>query len=154
MSWACANPACTYENEAEDVVCLACEEPKPSPAENEDDDYKNFKNGLIVSCEDAPGTKLKRLKVDVNNGAPIDVVTAAAKVEVGHKVVIACVGAVVGGEVIDKTNVRGFPSCGMVCDSAMLGWSGGGAGAAVVLPDDAVIGEKPPRSRPRGHAKV
>ena len=38
---------------------------------------------------------------------------------------------------------------GMLCDGPMLGWAGGGAGTAVLLPDTFKPGDTPPRSRPR-----
>lgn len=154
MVWVC--PACEYENEDTDAACAACEEPRPATTADADadadDEYKHFKAGRITACEDIAGSKLKKLKVDVGDSAPIDVVTAASNVAEGQVVAIACVGASVKGETIVKTNVKGFPSCGMVCDSGMLGWAGGGAGAAVQLPAEYPIGSRPPKTRPRGDA--
>lgn len=153
-SWTCGD--CDYENEAEDTVCAACEMPRPvaaAAADAEDDEYHCFRVGAIIECEDAPNTKLKRLKVNVGDaGAPLPIVTAATNVKVGDRIVVACVGATVKGETVAKTTVKGFPSQGMVCDSVMLGWTGGGAGAAVVLPSSCEIGSRPPHQRPRGDA--
>lgn len=154
MVWICA--ACEFENEDADAVCAACEEPRPDTSaeknEAEDDEFKNYRVGRVVSCEAVPGAKLKQLKVDVGEGAPIDVLTAATNLQEGSLTVIACVGAMVKGEVVKKTTVRNCPSSGIVCDGAMLGWSGGGVGAAVILPETFKVGERPPPSRPRGDA--
>jgi hypothetical protein len=38
---------------------------------------------------------------------------------------------------------------GMLCDSRMLGWSGGAAGVAVQVPDSVEIGSSPPAMKPR-----
>lgn len=156
-SWVC--PECEYENEEADATCAACEAERPAnsgaaaAAADEDDEYKHIHVGVITECEDAPNTKLKRLKVDVGaGGEPIPVVTAATNVKAGDHVVVACVGAEVKGEVVAKTTVKGFPSQGMLCDAGMLGWVGGGAGAAVVLPVSFPPGTRPPTSRPRGNA--
>jgi hypothetical protein len=40
-------------------------------------------------------------------------------------------------------------SQGMLCDSRMLGWSGGAEGVAVQVPDSVEIGSSPPASKPR-----
>ena len=70
------------------------------------------------------------------------------------RVAIAPVGSTVldeeGGElVLKKTSVGGVMSEGMVCDSGMLGWSGGAEGVAVRIPDSVAIGAAPPASKPR-----
>ena len=68
------------------------------------------------------------------------------------KVVVAKLGSKVemGGEevVVKKTNVGGKPSFGMICDSVMLSWAGGSAGAAVLLPDSFENGVEPPGAKP------
>ena len=50
---------------------------------------------------------------------------------------------------IKKTAVGGRQSEGMLCDAGMLGWVGGGAGAAAVVGPGFELGAKPPSSRPR-----
>lgn len=50
---------------------------------------------------------------------------------------------------IKKTVVGGVTSEGMLCDSRMLGWSGGAEGVAVQVPDSVEIGACPPSSKPR-----
>lgn len=156
-SWVCTE--CEYENEPAEPVCAACEEPRRdggagegTPCE-EEDAYAHICVGRVVQCAEVRGSKLRRLKVAVSSGADdasaLDVVTSASNVREGQKIAVACVGAVVHGERVTKTSIKGCPSHGMVCDSAMLGWSGGGAGAAAILPDDCVVGSPPPRTRPR-----
>ena len=98
--------------------------------------------------------KLKLLLLDVGGGGePLPVVTNAPNVgdrTVGKKVVVATVGCEVGGEVVTKRSVGGKVSEGMICDCPMLGWSGGAAGNAVLVPDDMAAGSPAPSSRPRG----
>ena len=58
----------------------------------------------------------------------------------------------VDGEPVKKATVGGVPSEGMLCDAPMLGWKGGGADCAALLPDDAhsfAPGDAPPPERPR-----
>ena len=52
--------------------------------------------------------------------------------------------------VIKKASVGGQASFGMVCDCPMLGWKGGAAGTAALLPESFEIGGPPPPERPRG----
>jgi hypothetical protein len=51
---------------------------------------------------------------------------------------------------VKKASVGGTVSEGMLCDSYMLGWKGGGRGMAAILPDSFEIGSTPPDSKPRG----
>ena len=51
---------------------------------------------------------------------------------------------------VKKASVGGVTSEGMLCDSYMLGWKGGGRGMAAILPDIFDIGSTPPDSKPRG----
>ena len=51
---------------------------------------------------------------------------------------------------VKKASVGGVLSQGMLCDSYMLGWKGGGKGMAAILPDSFAIGSTPPESKPRG----
>lgn len=64
--------------------------------------------------------------------------------------VVATVGAELkDGDKVKRAPVGGVMSEGMLCDGPMLGWAGGGAGTAVLLPDTFKPGDTPPRSRPR-----
>ena len=51
--------------------------------------------------------------------------------------------------VLKKTSVGGVMSEGMLCDSRMLGWSGGAEGQAVQIPASIEIGAPPPATKPR-----
>ena len=50
---------------------------------------------------------------------------------------------------VKKASVGGVVSEGMFCDSKMLGWSGGGKGVAVQVPDRYEVGSAPPSSKPQ-----
>ena len=110
--------------------------------------------GLVLSCEGVPGKdKLKALKVDIGDGVEISVVTNAPNIREGTRTCIATVGSEIeiNGEpqVVMKTTIGGVISEGMVCDSIMLGWSGGAAGIAVQVPDHFALGSPAPSSKPR-----
>jgi Ca2+-binding EF-hand superfamily protein len=118
-------------------------------------DYKGgrWEDNLFLHVD-----KLHQLKVDIGSGGdPLPIVTNAGNVKEGIRVVVATVGAKVNdkGEEIEvkKANVGGCPSEGMLCDGPMLGWTGGGAGAAALVPDTFSPGDKPPKSRPRMDGK-
>ena len=71
-----------------------------------------------------------------------------------HRVAVAPVGSGVETEAgeeleIKKTVVGGVMSEGMLCDSRMLGWSGGAAGIAAQIPDSVDLGLPPPSVKPR-----
>ena len=91
-----------------------------------------------------------------DDGTIITVVTSAANVRVGSRVAVAPVGSTVETDdgsliTIQKTTVGGVVSEGMLCDSRMLGWTGGAAGVAVQIPDSIDIGACPPHEKPRGN---
>ena len=68
----------------------------------------------------------------------------------GKRVVVATIGSELkDGAKVKKAMVGGVTSEGMLCDGPMLGWTGGGAGAAALLPESFKPGEAPPKSRPR-----
>eukprot|EP00092_Neocalanus_flemingeri_P100578 GFUD01128485.1.p2 GENE.GFUD01128485.1~~GFUD01128485.1.p2 ORF type:complete len:157 (-),score=53.93 GFUD01128485.1:543-1013(-) len=95
--------------------------------------------------------KLTKLRVDLGGGKEVTVVTNAKYCDAGKRIVVAKVGASLPNmeELVAKATVGGVKSEGMVCDSPMLGWSGGAAGQAVFLPESFSAGEKPPTSRPK-----
>jgi tRNA-binding EMAP/Myf-like protein len=107
-------------------------------------DRSDYKVGVVLSCEEAAKKKGSRpliiLKVDVGNGKEdgVPVVTNAPNVREGSRVVVVLAGSVVVGEggeeiTLTKTSVAGYPSHGMICDSKMLGWSGGAEGIAAQI---------------------
>ena len=90
----------------------------------------------------------------VNIGkSEVKIVTNAANVEEGTRVVVACVGAIVQGDALKKKTVGGRASEGMLADAPMLGWTGGGAGAAAIVPEACAPGDRPPEKRPRMDGK-
>lgn len=101
--------------------------------------------GLQVAGKD----KLKKLSVDVGAAEPLTIVTNAPNVAEGSRVVVATVGAVVGEETIKKASVGGVTSEGMLCSNPMLGWTGGGANTAALVPDSFAPGSTPPEKAPR-----
>jgi tRNA-binding EMAP/Myf-like protein len=125
-------------------------------------DISEYKVGVIVSLEELPtksGGKALRLctvKVGPNDNDDdlVPVVTSAPNVREQSRVAVALAGSTVltddGEELkLTKTTVGGKMSHGMLCDSKMLGWSGGASGVAVQIPDDIAIGSSPPSSKPR-----
>lgn len=151
-SWVCAE--CECENEAEEQVCGGCEAPKPAAASSGDDKYKGYVCGIVTECEGVAGKdKLKKLSVDVGKGTNLTIVTNAPNVVAGSRIVVATIGAKVTADgeeiVVKKTAVGGVSSEGIVCDGPMLGWVGGGAGTAALLPESFQPGSTPPDSRPR-----
>lgn len=156
--WEC--PECAQENEAADAVCCACDAPRPAPEAPGDDGESRFAGyavGPVLSCEAVAGKdRLQALSVDVGaaDGRALAIVTNASNVEAGVRVVVAKAGSRVpdgsGGELqVKKTSVGGVVSEGMLCDPPMLGWVGGGAGNAALVPDSFALGAPPPDKRPR-----
>ena len=144
--WECAE--CHQENTEEDTECCACGAIRPAGK------YAGFKVGLVTAMEAIPKmSKLRVATISIGDDQSIVVVTNAKNVDVGLRVVVATVGSVVemeGEEVeVKKSTVGGRKSEGMICDGSMLGWKGGGAGAAAILPDSFEVGSQPPLTRPR-----
>jgi tRNA-binding EMAP/Myf-like protein len=84
----------------------------------------------------------------------VTIVTSAPNVREGSRVVVALAGSSVmsdqGEEIrVEKTSVGGAMSEGMMCDSKMLGWTGGASGVAVQVPESMAIGSAPPATKPR-----
>ena len=89
--------------------------------------------------------------MNIGTDEPITVVTNATNVREGSRVVVACIGAVLNdldNTVVSKTNISGVISCGIMCDSKMMGWKGGSEGIAVQIPDSYELGTKPPSEKP------
>ena len=89
--------------------------------------------------------------MDVGGGTTLSIVTNAPNVAEGSRVVVATVGALVEEEPVKRASVGGVMSEGMLCSNLMLGWAGGGAKTAAVLPaEDAYpAGSTPPDKAPR-----
>lgn len=124
-------------------------------------DIAEYKVGEVLDLEGCGGKKtkcgkaLKACKVNIGDKQnPILVVTSASNVRMGSRVVVALAGSNVlneeGEEIkVTKMSVGGVMSEGMLCDSRMLLWSGGGHGVAAVMPDSFAIGSAPPEEKPR-----
>jgi len=158
QAWTCAE--CAYEHEGDEVTsleCQACGEKKPvveGDAPEADNRFSGYKCGLVQSVEDI-ADKLKACTIDIGEGEgnEVTIVTNATNVGEGSRVVVATVGALVGDEKLQKRQVGGRMSQGMLCDAPMLGWTGGGAGAAALVPDSFDAGSRPPERRPRMDGK-
>lgn len=152
--WVCAE--CENENPTSADPCEACDAPRPAAggAGGDVSSSSGYKVGFITSCEPIAGKdKLRKLVLDIGAAAPITVVTNAPNVAEGVKVVVATIGTEVGEIVIKKTAVGGVVSEGMLAEPKNLGWVGGGAGIACVVPDSFAPGDAPPSSRPRMDGK-
>ena len=110
-----------------------------------------FVVGLVSAVESVSGKdKLTKLSVDVGAAEQLTIVTNASNVSEGSRVVVAMIGTELSdGTMVKKASVGGVVSEGMLCDAPMLGWVGGGAGAAAMVPDSFAPGDAPPASRPR-----
>lgn len=128
------------------------------------DKYRHYHVGCILAVEPVQKQKdLKKVLVDIvgdqDESKAIRVVTNAKHVDVGDRIVVALVDAIVpAGARLDEdsnaiqirpTSVAGVMSHGMLCDSVMLGWTGGAKGIAQKMPSSCLVGSAPPSSRPR-----
>jgi len=92
--------------------------------------------------------KLNVCMVDVGSDDMLQIVCGAANVDVGQKVAVATVGAILpDGVKIKKTKLRGVTSEGMICSAKELGMNEklllkGKSEGILVLPNDAPIGEE------------
>jgi tRNA-binding EMAP/Myf-like protein len=122
-------------------------------------DISEYRVGVVLSVENSEvkgGKGVKICSIDVGDPShqPLTVVTTAPNVREGSRVAVAPVGSTViteqGEELkIQKIVVGGTMSEGMLCDSRMLGWTGGAAGIAVQIPESIAIGSPPPTIKPR-----
>ena len=97
--------------------------------------------GHVLTCEQHPDSDhMHVVTVNVGAGEPVQIVCGAPNIAAGIKVPVACVGAVLPGDLkIKKSKLRGVPSCGMCCSQRELGMGGDHAGIWV-LPEDAPVG--------------
>lgn len=116
-----------------------------------------FIQGLVTRCEPVKNKdNLKVVDVNIGESEEVTIVTNASNIRLDTKTVVATIGTDVECEgetiTIKKTNVAGIQSSGMICDSVMLGWSGGSAGTCVNLQNypEFKIGDLAPREKPRG----
>lgn len=141
------------------VFCEVCGEEFNAVEDNSK--FNNYRIARVVSVDRIQKQKdLKKVLVDSSgNGDTIQIVTNAKYIEPGWLVVVALEGAIVPARAnieedtdaiqLKSTSVGGILSKGMLCDSPMLGWTGGAKGVVVQLPESYKIGDQPPESRPR-----
>lgn len=86
-------------------------------------EIKNVVVGKLLSVEPHPNAdKLVVCSVDVGASEPIQILTGAKNVSAGCVVPVALCGAdLPGGVHIEKTDMRGLPSYGMLCSMGELG---------------------------------
>ena len=98
--------------------------------------------GAVLTCEPHPDSDhMHVVTVDVGADEPVQIVCGAPNIVAGIKVPVACVGAVLPGDLkIKKSKLRGVVSCGMCCSQRELGMGSDHAGIWV-LPEDAPAGQ-------------
>ncbi|PLX26971.1 phenylalanine--tRNA ligase subunit beta [Candidatus Parcubacteria bacterium] len=108
--------------------------------EKQNEIYKNMVVGEILEVNKHPqADKLQLAVVDVKT-EKLNIVCGAPNIEVGQKVPVALVGAVMpNGMEIKKTKIRGEESCGMMCAEDELGLGDDHAGI-MILDEKAKIG--------------
>jgi phenylalanyl-tRNA synthetase beta chain len=97
--------------------------------------------GRIEALEPHPqADRLRIVRIDVGDGAPRTIVSAAPGLAVGQRVPVALPGATLpGGRRVDAVELRGVASAGVLCSEAELGIGDDDAGV-LVLDDDATPG--------------
>ena len=110
--------------------------------------------GQVLEFEAIPSKQnLYKSVIDIGAAEPITIVTNAKNLRPDSLTVVATVGSLLeidGEEVeIKRVNVGGVYSEGMICDSIMCGWVGGGKGVAVQVPLTYRPGQPAPISKPR-----
>jgi hypothetical protein len=87
--------------------------------------------------------------VSVDCGGAVLIVVTAWAVEVGNLVAVATVGSFCGDVEVRKTNMSGVETDGKLLDEATLGWAGGAANCACILPSSYEVGSQVPDTRPK-----
>lgn len=80
----------------------------------------NFRVGKVVDCEDIEGTHLHLCQVDIKDEV-LQIVCGAKNVEKDKLVVVAMIGTIMNdGSFINKGQLKGFDSYGMLCSKREL----------------------------------
>ena len=110
--------------------------------EGNNDDY--FVVGEVLTCEKHPDAdKLKVTTVKVSEDEVLQIVCGAPNVEVGQKVVVSLIGAMMpSGLLIKKSKLRGVESNGMLCSKRELGLPQEEVRGILVLENDVEVGTK------------
>jgi len=94
----------------------------------------------ILTIEPHPNANKLHLPIlDIGLGKRVQVVCGASNIEVGQKVPLALVGAVLPEGKIEPATIRGVESSGMICSAAELGLEKKSSGI-LVLPKTASVG--------------
>lgn len=103
-------------------------------------DFSNLITGKILNVSPHPNAdKLNICEVYIGNNV-LKVVCGANNVEKDKNVILALPGADLKGLKIDKTNIRGIDSYGMICSEKELGLALHSDGIAI-LPDNVKVGQ-------------
>ena len=86
-----------------------------------------------------PAKKLQVCAVDMGDGKPVQIVCGAPNVAAGQRVVVAPLGARLGDREIQKQELRGTESAGMICSAAEIGLFDEADGI-LILPADVLAG--------------
>ena len=139
--------------EIEDIEYIGVPAPAKKGSKHESlawDRDKIFVAQLVEAIQHPNADRLKIVRVDYGQGAPIEMVTGAPNINVGdkgQKVVLALEGSRLydghkDGQVLmtlKKSKIRGVESSSMVCSEKELGISEEHEGI-ILLPDDAPVG--------------
>lgn len=80
----------------------------------------NFRVGKVIECEDIEGTHLHLCKVDIKDEV-LQIVCGAKNVEKDKIVVVAMIGTIMNdGSFINKGQLKGYDSYGMLCSKREL----------------------------------
>ena len=80
----------------------------------------NLVVGEVIECEDIEGTHLHLCKVDIKDEV-LQIVCGAKNVEKGKLVVVAMIGTIMNdGSFINKGQLKGYDSYGMLCSKREL----------------------------------
>lgn len=130
-------------------------EGKSGEEDEADGTFAHYVCGRVSDIELGPmkGTKVSRVELDLGGGKTAQIATTS-KTTVGHVVVAILAGGTIAcgkdkGTKVTKKAVAGVNSDGMLCDSDMVGWSGGAKGVVARVNDWWELGAAPPTNRPR-----
>lgn len=92
--------------------------------------------GQVLKKEKHPNSDhLSVCQVEVGQEQPLQIVCGASNFKEGDRVPVALVGAKIGNNIMKKTNMRGFDSCGMMCSASELGLESGESHGLYILND-------------------
>jgi len=108
---------------------------------NPADGLKNVVVGHIQEISPHPNAdKLNIVKVLVDNNEILTIICGAKNIELGQKVAVARIGAILpNGVNIQAANLRGQDSFGMICSAQELGFDSKMEGV-LILPNNSVVG--------------